>query len=93
MNVNKPKRTWLYLSDEDQKRLCKIVNDVESLNDATVLSILAAAALRACDEIGFMPLPLHLTVKEMPKKESAVPFEKENTAQSQKTTTPKTTRR
>ena len=74
--MNKPKRAWLYLSEEDKSRLNKIVNSVGTLNDATVLTMLAAAGLRSCEEIGYrLPLPLKFKVSESDVIESIEPTE------------------
>ena len=64
-NQKKSKRSWLYLSEEDQARLQKLAAAVGTLNDATILSALASASLRACEELGNrMPLPLKFRIIE-----------------------------
>jgi len=61
----KSKRVWLYLSEDDQERLHKLVQALGSLNEAAILSTLAGAGLKACEEIGNrMPLPLKFQVIE-----------------------------
>jgi hypothetical protein len=63
--AKKSKRAWLYLSEEDQQRLKKLVEAVGTLNEAMVLSALASAGLKACEEIGNrMPLPLKFKIVE-----------------------------
>jgi hypothetical protein len=66
MNAQKKStRSWLYLNDEDEARLDKLVAAVGTLNEATVLSAIASAGLRACEEIGNrLPLPLKFQIVE-----------------------------
>jgi hypothetical protein len=58
--ARKPRRTWLYVSDDDQERLEKILAAVQPhMNEATVLSVLASSGLKACERAGNrLPLPL-----------------------------------
>ena len=70
----KPKRSWVYLSEEDQRRVNNLLKAVGTLNEVTILSTLASAALRACEESGNrMPLPLKFQIVEgVPEKPNPV---------------------
>ena len=67
----KPKRVWVYLSEEDQGRLNSLVSAVGTLNEVMILSTLVSAALKACDQAGTrMPLPLKFQITEgLPENE------------------------
>ena len=65
MSLKKAKRTWVYVSEEDQPRLQALVKAVGSLNETMILGAIASARLKACEEIGYrLPLPLKFEVKE-----------------------------
>ena len=66
MNAQKKStRSWLYLNEEDSARLDKLVAAVGSLNEATVLSAIASAGLKACEGLGNrLPLPLKFQIVE-----------------------------
>lgn len=65
--VRKPRRTWLYVSEDDQQRLEKILSAVQPhMNEATVLSLLASSGLQACERAGNrLPLPLRFEIAEV----------------------------
>jgi hypothetical protein len=62
----KTRRTWLYLTEEDDARLRSLLKKLgPHYNDALVLSIIASAGLKACEEQGGrLSLPLSFKVAE-----------------------------
>jgi hypothetical protein len=72
MASKKSKRAWLYISEEDQPRLEELLRSVGgSFNEVTVLSALASAGLKACEDIGYrLPLPLVFSVQESKNRKS-----------------------
>src|ERR1051325_9822446 len=70
----KPKRSWVYLSEEDQRRVNNLLKAVGTLNEVTILSTLASAAFRACEESdNGIPLPLNFRIVEgFPEKPTPV---------------------
>lgn len=76
----KPKRTWVYLSEQDQQRLTKLVDAVGgSLSEVNVLTALTSAAIKACSDAGNrIPLPLRFSIssetEEFRTPESSIPL-------------------
>jgi hypothetical protein len=61
----KGKRYWVYLSEQDEQRLNKLVDSIGTLSAFDVLSVIASAGLKASEESGHrLPLPLGFQIHE-----------------------------
>ncbi len=59
----KDKRYWVYLSEENQARLAKLVEQAEPLGEVELLSLITASALKAIEKGGGkIDLPLKMVI-------------------------------
>ena len=66
-------RLWVYLDEEDHRRLEQLSKAARTLNEVSILTTLVSAALKACDEAGSrIPLPLKFRIlDELPEQSSS----------------------
>jgi hypothetical protein len=60
----KPKRVWIYVGNDDEKRIDSLLRRFPHLSEAAVMASLLSAALRCCEREGFLAIPYEFTTLE-----------------------------